>query len=800
MNSCIETLNHWGDHFLNFAWPMLWQSSLLIATIFVLDFALRRKIRAAIRYALWLVVLVKLLLPPSLALPTSVTWWLPPSPQPPARPQTAAFVVNHGDQSAFTFPLQSQPSPAPIPPKMSAAAWSLAASGAVSAVLLAWLLFRWRQINQKVRRATASEELIPILHETRRLTHLRPGIRLKLTDDSMSPAVCGLFRPVILLPQSLVEKLSAGQLRAVLLHEAIHLRRGDVWVNCAQALLQIFYWWHPLLWLANARIRRVREEAVDDAVMLALRDDAEIYAPTLLEVAKLAFNRPLASLGLVGILESRSALRQRIERLVDFNAPKKAGLTIVSILGILVFSAVALPMGEPPEKTTAPALPSVRGDSNQTNSSVPTTDNLSNGTDDAQSQVTRVFQIDQTMKEDDLKKHLLEAGIKIPPTVLVYTDDGILLVRGSEEQQDLIERVALKLNGVSPKEVENIVNHSSKQKAAMTGENPTLTNLEMRVFKINTNVFYTALRKLPGLQTNNVPEMAKSLFSKLGVDLTAPGRSMPFNDRLGLLFVKATPSELDTIERIVQALNQFNPEIDIKARFIEVPKDSFVMPTTVSNSVAGQMTGILTDPNFRVVLHALEQRTGVESLAEPEAVTTSGRQTQMRATDRLTALTGINPLALKPPGVSSNELFLTEQVECGPVLDVVPYVLSDGYTVNLTTTASMIEFLGYAKSTNSVTAYVDGQTQTVPVPLPKFRIRKMSALVNLWDGQTMILGKPDEQFTGPAGKSDDDKKELLVFVTATVVDPAGNRLHSVDELPFNPSTTPPQPKFPSPSP
>jgi beta-lactamase regulating signal transducer with metallopeptidase domain len=800
MNSFIETLNHWGDHFLNFAWPMLWQSSLLIATIFVLDFALRRKIRAAIRYALWLVVLVKLLLPPSLALPTSVTWWLPPSPQPPARPQTAAFVVNHGDQSAFTFPLQSQPSPAPIPPKMSAAAWSLAASGAVSAVLLAWLLFRWRQINQKVRRATASEELIPILHETRRLTHLRPGIRLKLTDDSMSPAVCGLFRPVILLPQSLVEKLSAGQLRAVLLHEAIHLRRGDVWVNCAQALLQIFYWWHPLLWLANARIRRVREEAVDDAVMLALRDDAEIYAPTLLEVAKLAFNRPLASLGLVGILESRSALRQRIERLVDFNAPKKAGLTIVSILGILVFSAVALPMGEPPEKTTAPALPSVRGDSNQTNSSVPTTDNLSNGTDDAQSQVTRVFQIDQTMKEDDLKKHLLEAGIKIPPTVLVYTDDGILLVRGSEEQQDLIERVALKLNGVSPKEVENIVNHSSKQKAAMTGENPTLTNLEMRVFKINTNVFYTALRKLPGLQTNNVPEMAKSLFSKLGVDLTAPGRSMPFNDRLGLLFVKATPSELDTIERIVQALNQFNPEIDIKARFIEVPKDSFVMPTTVSNSVAGQMTGILTDPNFRVVLHALEQRTGVESLAEPEAVTTSGRQTQMRATDRLTALTGINPLALKPPGVSSNELFLTEQVECGPVLDVVPYVLSDGYTVNLTTTASMIEFLGYAKSTNSVTAYVDGQTQTVPVPLPKFRIRKMSALVNLWDGQTMILGKPDEQFTGPAGKSDDDKKELLVFVTATVVDPAGNRLHSVDELPFNPSTTPPQPKFPSPSP
>src|ERR1035441_5199582 len=131
----------------------------------------------------------------------------------------------------------------------------------------------------------------------------------------MSPAVCGLFRPVILLPQSLVQKLPPAQLRAVLLHELTHLRRGDVWMNCAQALVQIVYWWHPLLWLANARIRRVREEAVDDAVMLALRDDAEAYAPTLLEVAKFAFHRPLASLGLVGRSEENTSELQSLRHL-----------------------------------------------------------------------------------------------------------------------------------------------------------------------------------------------------------------------------------------------------------------------------------------------------------------------------------------------------------------------------------------------------------------------------------------------------------------------------------------------------
>src|SRR5579872_5505200 len=74
-----ETLNHLGAQFLAFAWPMLWQSSLLIAVVFAVDLMLARKLRASVRHALWFVVLVKLLLPPTLALPTSAVWWLFPA-------------------------------------------------------------------------------------------------------------------------------------------------------------------------------------------------------------------------------------------------------------------------------------------------------------------------------------------------------------------------------------------------------------------------------------------------------------------------------------------------------------------------------------------------------------------------------------------------------------------------------------------------------------------------------------------------------------------------------------------------
>jgi len=187
-----------------------------------------------------------------------------------------------------------------------------------------------------------------------------------------------------------------------------------------------------------------------------------------------------------------------------------------------------------------------------------------------------------------------------------------------------------------------------------------------------------------------------NFFAAIGVNLRATGRSVAFNDRLGLLFVKATPEELDTIERTIQALNQVAPQVHIKARFIELQQDdnaalgfdwylgNFINgsvvasggsqpslfngnPTTsgyfpgetpagiIPGSANDQLvtgglrntgpalatvTGILTDPNFRVVIHALEQRTGVETLAEPEVVTTSGRQTQMRATDIKYIITG----------------------------------------------------------------------------------------------------------------------------------------------------------------
>ena len=328
---------------------MFWQSSLLIGLLWAIDLVLRRRLRAAVRYALWLMVLVKLVLPPSLAFPTGLGWWLRAAPT--SEFHTVTVLAEGGTAAIGETPGRSVSLPAASTLDLSGAALVLLFTAGITTGLLAWMLFRSRGVALMAR--AAAPPLAPLeklLEESSQAVGFRGRVHLKVLDEPVSPALCGLLHPVILLPRSVAEQLTPPSLRVVLAHELVHLRRRDVWVNCFQAVLQCLYWWHPLVWFANRRLRQAREEAVDDTVLLALGNDVGQYAPTLLEVAKLSVRRPLATLGLVGILESHSALRQRIDRLVNRPLPRCAGLTLVSAISVLAFAAAGLPMGQAPAR------------------------------------------------------------------------------------------------------------------------------------------------------------------------------------------------------------------------------------------------------------------------------------------------------------------------------------------------------------------------------------------------------------------------------------------------------------------
>ena len=212
------------------------------------------------------------------------------------------------------------------------------------------------------------------------------------------------------------------------------------------------------------------------------------------------------------------------------------------------------------------------------------------------------------------------------------------------------------------------------------------------------------------------------------------------------------------------------------------------------------LTGILTDPQYRVVIRALEQRQGVNILTLPKVTTLSGRQAQVKTVNvryvvtdldfsqivsnaTTGALNGIQP---KP---------IAEQFELGPMLDVVPYVQADGHTIQMTVIPTFREFLGYdVKQARLVPPEAKSADMQQLTPLPVFRLRQIVSSVTVSDGQTVMLAGGSDRLLANPNKNlplregtkpprEPKKTKLVIFVTATLIDPAGNRIHPAEETP-----------------
>ena len=181
--------------------------------------------------------------------------------------------------------------------------------------------------------------------------------------------------------------------------------------------------------------------------------------------------------------------------------------------------------------------------------------------------------------------------------------------------------------------------------------------------------------------------------------------------------------------------------------------------------------------------------------SEPKVTTISGRAVQMRVAQTISVVTNF---CLQETNGTTSIVPQAGAVDCGLALDVVPRVLSDGYTISLPVIASTVEFSGYAPSAKTTPVYNSaGQEFDVPTVSPQFRVQQTTNSVDMLDGQTLVFGLNDNQMPSAAAlaeldasKSNSLNRQTLVFVTATIIDPAGNRVHADSESYTN---IPPQP-------
>jgi len=329
------------------AFDWTWKTSLYATALIVLIIALQRMLARwltpRLRYSLSLLILIRLLLPTAPSSAWSFENLFPRNART-ANQMAVQPILNPPTVDAAPIP-QSPPS---LLPKHAAAAlvnvskpgilcvtW---ASGCLCLMLLAgWRLRKWNDLVSSGRRIS-DPPLLELLNASREAMKVRQTVELVVIRELSSPAVFGLFRLRLLLPEAALRQLSAGELRMVFLHEMAHVRRGDVLWNYLLIAVQFLHWFNPLVWLALHRLRADRELVCDSMAMEKMRPDERLgYGRVLLKLMdEFAAGPPVFSTA-IPVVNSAAEIKRRI---LMIKTPRPASRAVLAASVLLVGTLV----------------------------------------------------------------------------------------------------------------------------------------------------------------------------------------------------------------------------------------------------------------------------------------------------------------------------------------------------------------------------------------------------------------------------------------------------------------------------
>ena len=344
-----------------------------------------RTISSTARHLLWLVVLIKLIMPPVIqspwALPSPLAFWPEleagtaspqvsslPATLPAAKLGTALNTTAPVEGSSLVAASNARPAnvtetvrqPAGVTvtePSAGRSTWPRFLSRldgrsnstqylvlwvwALGTVVLA-LLQAYRIVAFRRRLRDAVPAPTWLVGEAEKL-----GERLKVRVPELlvvpglgTPMLWCLGRPKLLLPGHLIKSIELVRWQGILAHELAHLRRGDQWVGRIELAAGLFWWWNPLYWLTCRRLDVEAELACDAWVVWALPHERLNYAEVLFQVCS-QFSRASSPSPALGVAGSGRFFERRLSMILYERSSCRVSPPVLLAVGLL--AALALP-------------------------------------------------------------------------------------------------------------------------------------------------------------------------------------------------------------------------------------------------------------------------------------------------------------------------------------------------------------------------------------------------------------------------------------------------------------------------
>lgn len=299
------------------------QAAVLTVVVLALRAALGRWLTPGWRGALWLLIALRLLVPlaiesryslAALGRQMAASRAIADSPQPAVAAPRVSVTYAPIQRDALVAP------PTVVQRRPSSASLAIGIWLAGVALLVVRDLVGAVALRRDVRRMRPVDDasVLALLARCAAEVGVRRPVRLVETNRLRVPAVCGILRPAILLPAGAAEAFSPAEMRMVLLHELVHVRRDDALLAAFFRFVVAIHWFNPLVWIGAAAFRADRELACDAAVLgrLADAEARRAYGDCLIRVVADISGRRARVAGL-GLFGTTGSLRRRIHMIAD---------------------------------------------------------------------------------------------------------------------------------------------------------------------------------------------------------------------------------------------------------------------------------------------------------------------------------------------------------------------------------------------------------------------------------------------------------------------------------------------------
>lgn len=326
-------------------------ASVVGIVIIAIKAILKNKINPQWHYIIWIVLIIKLLIPFGPKSAISLFNTVPQIPQ-----QTNFTQMYDEYHQAITFIRQEKPHiPTSwtiqdrllhIAAKAEAVMPYIWFAGAV--LMLGWLIFTNYSLNRKIKKSVLPipESINLILEDCKKKMGVEKDIRIVIQNIISTPALLGVFNPKILISPA-ISNLSDKEISYILRHELAHYKRKDLIVNHLLLLLQLVHWFNPVIWYCFKLIRQDMEVAADERVLTLLEaGEQKEYGKALLSVIE-NFNFPRIAPRLIGMVDDKKNIEKRIKmiKMMGFFKNRRRTVLIIGVICFVVLSGILLTSG-----------------------------------------------------------------------------------------------------------------------------------------------------------------------------------------------------------------------------------------------------------------------------------------------------------------------------------------------------------------------------------------------------------------------------------------------------------------------